>query len=162
MATPNASFNVHSSTVYRYAIVGVLGTVALIGVVLFMHSRVVERRRARYGPVRVSVMHGTALPEKPTLCEAYLATDHEKGTAAWDATMPLSLRTDDIRAPNLMGKISLDKDVVSTLLTVMMLIEMPSSLPPPSSEDGGDHPLPYLEIGSAGVEFLYTHSDFTK
>ncbi|KAJ7434320.1 hypothetical protein B0H11DRAFT_2296328 [Mycena galericulata] len=155
--TPNAPFNLHSSTAYRYAIVGALGTVGLIGMALFIRSRILERRRPSV-PLRIGAMTATALSEKPALYEAYVGSGQEISyDATWDDMMPLSLRGVDAGPTNLTTeRTSLQKDpCVSVWSTVTTLISMPSSpvdIRIPESAADADLTLPYLEIGIAEVD----------
>ncbi|KAJ6523092.1 hypothetical protein DFH09DRAFT_1190714 [Mycena vulgaris] len=163
MSSQSQPFNPKGSTIYRYAIVGALGIVALIGCALFVRSRIDERRRVRNGPPLGVGGDASALADRPRLYEAYLGSIQGAWTDyGWQDIMPLSLHSGGSWPQNSNKHVSTDVDpLTSAQSRIAMIIAMPSrrGAPPgpthtplqsPSSED--DLTLPYFEIGITDVD----------
>ncbi|KAJ7019570.1 hypothetical protein C8F04DRAFT_1105986 [Mycena alexandri] len=150
------SFNVGSSTLYRYPIIAALAIVIVIGGMLCWRSRVIERRARLLMPLQAPEI--VVAKTKPNLYDVYLGSRGE----LWHEIMPLSHSRVGSGPQNLSKDTSLDVDPeVSALSTVALMIAMPSNSPRaiPVSEFSPDRPdleqgLPYLEFGLADVEVL--------
>ncbi|KAJ7088066.1 hypothetical protein B0H15DRAFT_296729 [Mycena belliarum] len=159
MSTQTQAFN--TSATYRYAIVGVLGVVAILGVGLFIRSRIQERRRAREGPQLVP-SRGTAggVEKRPRLFDAYLDKSDVLGDYGWGDIMPLSSHpvpaSPQNPAKNVSLSLDLDPALASALSRVAALILMPCPGPPLSghAHDGleEESTVPYVEVGTIDVE----------
>ncbi|KAJ7495152.1 hypothetical protein FB451DRAFT_1213470, partial [Mycena latifolia] len=170
MSSENQPFNVHSTTIYRYAVVGALAAVALIGGALFFRSRFEERLRGVQEPTLVEGSFRGGQKEWPLLFEAYLVYLRGSGGALaeyrWHEIMPLSLQHLSSRAPNQTKNVSSDKDPpLSGPSTVITIVAMPRPSSPPSASADVDAPpehsknslendesLPHVEIGVVDVE----------
>ncbi|KAJ7743629.1 hypothetical protein B0H16DRAFT_1561142 [Mycena metata] len=159
----NGSFNVGSSTLYRYPIIAALAIVIIIGAMLCWRSRVVERRARLFGPLHPPAEIVIA-KRKPHLYDVYLGG---RGGELWHEIMPLSHSRVGPGPQRLSKDTPLDADLlVSALSTVALMIAMPSNVNSPhaisnsASSDGPDSEqgLPYLEIGLADVEVLKSTS----
>ncbi|KAJ7476433.1 hypothetical protein FB451DRAFT_1243213 [Mycena latifolia] len=169
MSSENQPFNVHSTTIYRYAVVGALAAVALIGGALFFRSRFEERLRGVQEPTLVGTSRG-GQKERPLLFDAYLVYLGSSGGAltdyGWHEIMPLSLQHLSSRPQNPTKNVPSDKDPpLSGPSTVITIIAMPHPSSPPSTSAEviarpehsktsleNDDSLPHVEIGVVDVE----------
>ncbi|KAJ6528722.1 hypothetical protein DFH09DRAFT_157062 [Mycena vulgaris] len=165
MSSQSQPFNAKGSTIYRYAIVGALGVVALIGCALFVRSRIDERRRVRNGPPLGVGGDASALADRPRLYEAYLESIHGAwADYGWQDIMPLSLHSAGSWPQNSNKHVSIDLDpLTSAQSRIAMIIAMPSrrdtppgpthGVTPPQSPSSEDDPtLPHFEIGITDVD----------
>ncbi|KAJ7710531.1 hypothetical protein B0H17DRAFT_1190252 [Mycena rosella] len=148
MSSDTQSFNIGAASIYQYALIGVLGAMALLGCALFVRSRIDQARRIREGPTQHD--HPDKFHDRPRLYETYLGSN--LADCEWHAIMPFSVHSvaSSLNTPTKSGSTDVDP-LASGPLRITTIIVMPFLPSLPSLGSPNDECPPYLEIGITKV-----------